>query len=416
VSSPLLAALIAGLALGAVMALAALFSRKQRSEREAKAYLAGFTYVLSDEPDAAIAELSRAAQLNHQTLETYFALGALFHRKGDLERAVRLHRNILLRSGISSEVKRRALLCLGLDYKIAGLRDQAVETFERLLEEDPKNREGLLHYRRLLEEAREWRAAISVQTRLVRIDARGGDVLAHLLAEAARAALTDGSADGPELAERFSEQGVRLHGASADAHLALGEAQLARGIHLEAAESLCKAMALEPELATAGTRLLALAAPGQVESFLSRQVERGGETVAAYELALARHLRTQGKGDQARMALRRLLAREPELWEARRELGALLLERDRSEELRADYQQILGTLGRPAPAFICGACSQRLPEHGFRCPRCEAWDSIRREPRATPLRQPWAAAMIEDERTDPLASAPTQPHPVTRGV
>src|SRR5260370_36748877 len=105
-----LLALFGGTALAAVLALVAVLSRKGRTEDQARAYLAGFTYVLSDDPDAAIAELSKAAQINTQTVETYFALGALFRRKGELERAIRLHSNLLLRPGLSQEVRRRAQL------------------------------------------------------------------------------------------------------------------------------------------------------------------------------------------------------------------------------------------------------------------------------------------------------------------
>src|SRR5215471_19644134 len=121
-----------GTALAAVLALVAVLSRKGRTENEARAYLAGFTYVLSDDPDAAIAELSKVAQLNTQTLETYFALGALFRRKGDLERAIRLHRNMLLRSGLNPDVRRRAQLALALDYKRSRLQDQAAEILEKI--------------------------------------------------------------------------------------------------------------------------------------------------------------------------------------------------------------------------------------------------------------------------------------------
>src|SRR5207248_10425513 len=154
--SPQLVALFASLALGALLAMLVVLSRKGRSEDLSRAYLAGFTYVLSDDPDAAIAELSRAAQLDQKTLETYFALGALFRRKGELDRAIRLHRNILLRPGLADEVKRRARLQLALDYKKSGLRDQAAETFEKLLADEPDNKDGLEHYRRLLEGSRDY--------------------------------------------------------------------------------------------------------------------------------------------------------------------------------------------------------------------------------------------------------------------
>ena len=105
----------------ALVSLLAVVLRKGRTEDEARAYLAGVSYVLSDEPDRAIAELSRAAQLKPHTVETYFAMGALFRRKGELERAIRLHCNIWLSPASSPDVKRRAQLALVHDYRAAGM-------------------------------------------------------------------------------------------------------------------------------------------------------------------------------------------------------------------------------------------------------------------------------------------------------
>src|SRR5687768_3849934 len=173
---PQLAMLVAG-ALVTALAFITLFTRKLRSESEARAYLAGVHYVLSGDPDAAIAELSRAAGLNSQTLETYFALGQLFRRKGELERAIRLHTNILLRAGLSPEIKRRAQLNLALDYRRSGLKTRAAEMFERLLEEDPGHREGIVQYRQLLEEEGDRASAIDLQARWVELEGEGQEVL-----------------------------------------------------------------------------------------------------------------------------------------------------------------------------------------------------------------------------------------------
>ncbi len=375
-----LVALFGVTALAALMALFSAMSRKGRTEDEARAYLAGFTYVLSDDPDAAIAELSRAAQLNRQTLETYFALGTLFRRKGELDRAIRLHCNILLRPGLSAEVRRRAQLALALDYKRSGLRGQAAETFEKLLADEPDNRDALVNYRQVLEETGGWARAIELQTRLVALERSGDDVLAHLLAEIARAHLRAGEADAADLAERA----VRLNPASADASLALGELRVAKGQPAEAAGPLCTALELEPELAPRAVGLLAqaLAEPPRVAGFLEEQIGARGDQGAPFELALALYLKSQGRGDEAIARLRRLVDRKPHFWEARKELGALLLAQDRSEELRADYEDMLATLGRPALGFVCVGCRQKLPEHLFRCPSCGAWDSVRREEQA----------------------------------
>jgi lipopolysaccharide assembly protein B len=350
-------------ALGALVALYTALSRKGRTEDEARAYLAGFTYVLSDDPDAAIAELSRVAELSPQTLETYFALAALFRRKGDLERAIRLHTNILLSRGLSTEVRRRAQLALARDYRQAGLRDKAQATLERVLQEDAELSEALLMLRQLLEDAKDWTRAAEVQARRVRREGRGHDVLAHLLAAESRLLVAGGrAAEALAVAERAVE--LCAQGA-------------AGAVPLQAA------VTLEPELAPRAVRLLGSALPAAaVERFLREHSGAEGEAGEPFALALALLARQRGQVDEAIAQLKRLVERAPRLWEARRELGTMLLEHDRSEEVRADYQEILGTLGQPALGFGCSACQQKVPEHLFRCPGCGAWDTVRREPTA----------------------------------
>src|SRR5262249_24522716 len=106
--STLLVRALAAPAVVAVLALLAALSRKRSTEDASRAYLAGVRYVLSDEPDAAIAELSRAAQLNTGTTETYFALAALMRRKGELAWPLRLGPNILLKPQLHPHARRRA--------------------------------------------------------------------------------------------------------------------------------------------------------------------------------------------------------------------------------------------------------------------------------------------------------------------
>lgn len=372
-----LTVVFAATSLVALVALSFVLSRKGRTEDEARAYLAGVTYVLSGDPDAAISELSRAAQLSRQTLETYFAMGALFRRKGEFDRAIRLHRNILLRPGLSPEVKRRARLALALDYKRSGLRDQAAEALSALISEDDADRDALLLYRQVLEEQREWAKAIEVQTKLIGPDGKGHDVLAHLLAELARQDMTSAES------EAFAARAVQLYPRSADAQLALGEILVERGKAREAAAPLMAAARLQPELAPRVAPLLASGVGAEeAERFLR---EESGSRGAPFELALARHLRQHAGPGAALGVLRPLVDRHPRYWDARKELGRMLLDSGPSEALRADYREILDTLGQPTTAFVCASCGQKLPEHVFRCPACETWDSVSREGAITNL-------------------------------
>ena len=185
----MLVPVLAATAVVAVLGLLAALSRKRSTEDASRAYLAGVRYVLSDEPDAAIAELSRAAQLNTGTTETYFALAALMRRKGELAWAIRLGQNMLLKPQLQPDVRRRARLELALDYRRAGMQDRARETFEALVGDGPVQPEALVAFRRLLEESREWSRAVEIQELLLQSSGAGDDVLAHLLAEQSLAAV-----------------------------------------------------------------------------------------------------------------------------------------------------------------------------------------------------------------------------------
>lgn len=368
-------------AAAALVALVTVLSRKGRTEDRARAYLAGFTYVLSDDPDAAIAELSRAARLSTETLETYFALGALFRRKGDLERAIRLHQNILLRPGLGPEVKRRAQLALANDYRRSGLGDKAEEVLTRVLQDEPDHPEALLRLRGLFEEAGQWGRAAELEARRLRRDGSDTRVIAHLLSAHARSL----AAQSPSEAEGFARRAADLDPRSADAHLAISEALAAGGRAAEAIPPLEEALRLEPELAPrAVLQLGAVLGEEHALRLLGTRAMGEGDAVAPCSLALARWHQQRGRHDDALAVLRRVLDRRPWYWEARRELGALLLAHGRTEELRDQYREVLDALGAPVMGFSCSACRAPLPDFAFRCPSCESWDTVRRE--AGPLR------------------------------
>src|SRR5262249_39089992 len=157
---------------------------------------------------------------------------------------------------------------------------------------------------------------------------------------------------------------------SADAQLALGQALLALGRGTDAVEPLGLAMIQEPELAPKVVELFGSAGrpTDEVEKFLQEQMLKQPAAEAPFGLALALYLKGHGLPERATAQLRKLVERMPRFWEARKELGSLLLAQNRAEELRAEYRDVLATLGQPVMGFACRACGQRLPEHMFRCP------------------------------------------------
>jgi lipopolysaccharide assembly protein B len=377
-SDSTLVVLLATTAVTALLALVLVLSRKQKTEDASKAYLAGVRYVLSDEPDAAFAELSRAARMNTATYDTYFALAALMRRKGELAWAIRLAQNMLLKPALPRDVRRRAQLELALDYRRSGMQDRARDTFETLLAEAPEDTEALLAYRQLLEEGRDWPRSVEVQERLVAASGDGQGVLAHLLCEmAAVSRPTDARA-----ARALADRAAALDPDSAHPRVEQARSALALG-QLEAAQSaLREALEREPELAPV-TGLLLLDAglsPAEAAGWFAKEAERKARAAGPFTLARAEALVRGGRPEQAVETLQGLLQREPGFLEARRAVGELLLAGGPVESLRDAYRDVLRTLGEPVLAFICRACQAKFPVFSFRCPGCGAWDQLGRAP------------------------------------
>ena len=373
----LLVPVLAATAVVAVLGLLAALSRKRSTEDASRAYLAGVRYVLSDEPDAAIAELSRAAQLNTGTTETYFALAALMRRKGELAWAIRLGQNMLLKPQLQPDVRRRARLELALDYRRAGMQDRARETFEALVGDAPVQPEALVAFRRLLEESREWPRAVEIQELLLQSSGAGDDVLAHLLAEQSLAAV----ASDPGAARALAERATSLVPDGAHGLLALGRAQIGAGDRAGAQDAAREAVAREPETAAQGLALAleAGAAPEACAQWLGALEEPLGERALPVTLTRAEALIRAERPEEAVEVLQAAVARTPRSVEARRALGELLLATGPLDSVRDQYREVLRRLGDPLLAFRCGSCRARFRTFDFRCPGCGAWDALSRE-------------------------------------
>ena len=99
-----------------------------------RSYFQGLNFLLNEQPDRAIEAFVDAVKVDPQTVELHFALGSLFRRRGETERAIRMHQSLVEREDLPQDLKLQALAELGQDYLKAGLLDRAEEVFEKLRE------------------------------------------------------------------------------------------------------------------------------------------------------------------------------------------------------------------------------------------------------------------------------------------
>lgn len=123
-------------------------------------YLKGLNFLLNEQTDQALEHFLKMVRVDDKTIETHFALGSLFRRRGEVDRAIRIHQNIIARPDLAAEQRDQALFSLAKDYLRAGLLDRAENLFVRLSQGSRYQVEALEQLCRIFEQEREWQRAI----------------------------------------------------------------------------------------------------------------------------------------------------------------------------------------------------------------------------------------------------------------
>jgi lipopolysaccharide biosynthesis regulator YciM len=129
-------------------------------------YFQGLNYLLNEQPDKAIDVFIRMLEVDSDTVETHLALGNLFRRRGEVDRAIRVHQNLIARPTLNKLQRSTALLELGQDYMRAGWLDRAESLFEELVENNLHTVPALRHLLDIYQQEKEWDKAIAVARRL----------------------------------------------------------------------------------------------------------------------------------------------------------------------------------------------------------------------------------------------------------
>ena len=206
---------------------------RKRNRNFSNRYFQGLNYLLDEQPDKAIAVFIEMAEVTADTVETHLALGSLFRRRGEVERAIRVHQNIISKPGLDERQKTRALLELGEDYMRAGLFDRAENLFTELIERESHAPSALRHLLDIYQQEKDWEKALQQAQKLEAVtDEKMGLVMAHFCCEMAEIDLAENK---PAAARKHLRQARRHFPESIRARLILARiAQTAGNVHRSA--------------------------------------------------------------------------------------------------------------------------------------------------------------------------------------
>jgi len=346
---------------------------RMENRQAPKAYFKGLNFLLNEQQDQAIDAFIEAVQNDPDTSELHFALGNLFRRRGEYERAVRVHQHLLSRADLSTDDRHRAQHALALDYLKAGLLDRAEEALLKLegTRFEPQARLALLaNYER----SRDWVHAAGIAQKLESTD-HGSfkGRLAHYLCEQAAALRQQG--------ERGQARALLLKARetapqAARAGMDLAQMQHQDGDHSGALATLTATLHAAPAavgLMAAPLVSYALSAGTTQQALLVlRSFYEDTRSLDVLDAIVALEATTPEETPTARDWYVRHLEKEPSLVAAAKWIAGEKLEH---EQFHPQVQRALDHAVKPLTRYRCAACGFEAKQHFWQCPGCQAWDS-----------------------------------------
>jgi lipopolysaccharide biosynthesis regulator YciM len=342
-------------------------------------YFQGLNYLLNEQPDKAIQVFLELAEVNKDTVETHMALGSLFRRRGEVDRAIRFHQNIIAKPGLEPEQRTQALLELGEDYMRAGLLDRAERLFSELIETGTHTPSALRSLLDIYQQEKDWKNALEQARQLEQVSGEHmGDVMAQFCCEMAEADLASG--DHEEARRQLRR--ARRH----DPGCIRARFTLARIAAQD--EDYSRSMDLYEEIAELDPDYI----PELLEDYLEAtehadQQERGRsklrEWADSYKgisliLKLTDYLAQDEGGAVAGQFLIETLASKPSV-RGLDHLIDLKAEGHLDAELSDDIlKAVTARLMSKQPEYRCHNCGFGGQTHHWQCPSCRKWGTTKK--------------------------------------
>lgn len=343
-----------------------------------RSYFKGLNFLLNEQPDKAIEAFIEVVKVDPETVDLHFALGSLFRRRGEYDRAIRMHQNLLERADLGADQKLQAQMELGQDYLKAGILDRAEEAFSRL----EKTNQTVVARRFLLqiyEQEKDWPRAIEM-TKLVETDPRA---LAQYYCELAA---SETASSRPDAARRYLSQALDENRKCVRASLQLGDLDKNEARLDEAIEHWKRIESQDPAyLALVAQRLgEAYRGAGRAEDglrLLAGYLERY-PSLDLLDTVFQQTLEAKG-ADAAYAMVRDELRRNPTLLGLDRLLEAQIIAAS-SPDKRRDLELVRNLVHghtRRLARYRCESCGFKARAFHWHCPACGGWETYR--PRRT---------------------------------
>jgi len=352
-------------------------SDNRASDHLSEHYARGLNYLLADDSDNAIRIFTDLTEVDKDTVEIHIALGNLFRSKGEVDRAIKLHQNLLARPNLTRKQRHMAIAELASDYLKAGLLDRAEKLYREMIELKADVDKAYRHLLELYISEKSWKEAVECAQQLYKMGEPEADVVyGQILCEIASAAIESGN---QRLARRSLDRALEVDTDSVRASLLLIQLHL-RSDKLSAARKLFSRLVrqrpdymvlfIEP-----ARQIFPPNEDRQYQDFLQEQYRHQPSTRIA--MALLEHYARNNEVVKARDFLSDILSQSPSFEAFEFALRFLKSNPEQLDETWDSLSVFLRTLQEKKVEYICSRCGYESHAIQWLCPSCRNWASMK---------------------------------------
>ncbi|MDF2177651.1 lipopolysaccharide assembly protein LapB [Aliiglaciecola sp. CAU 1673] len=355
-------------------------AQRKESSILSRHYYKGLNFLLSDQPDKAVDTLIKMINVDSGTVETHIAMGNFFRHRGELDRAIRVHQNLVDKEQLSDSEKQQALKELGRDYLLAGFLERAEAAFLQLLDSDKHFLDAQQQLFSIYQTTKEWDRAIELAERMVDCEGAGPELwerVAHFYCERAAVQLRKQQF---EAAEKSLQQAILSDEHAVRPWLMLGEMAIEMQDYRQAQAYLKEVPVRDITWLSEAVPLLEICAEHtNDDEALGELLENYHQQCATAYLAKVKLMAKQGKQEQAAQFLLQQLRKKPTMrgFETLLQLFRAQQDSQQVQECLTMLQELIREQINQRPKYRCTSCGFSGRQIHWLCPSCKKWGAVK---------------------------------------